>query len=1412
MVKATGIESIVIGLNVDMKGANEKLKKELGATSAMLSRTFAGGATAAFATVTAGAVGAVAALGAAMALTVGASSKFEDSFAGIKKTVNASESEFDQLAVAVRTLATEIPIATSQLNQIGELGGQLGVQTSGLPIFIDTIAKLGVATRLSTETAALSLARLQTIFQLPENEIDNLASSLVDLGNNFAALEDEILSTSLRLAAGAKVAGATVADTLAIATALQAVGVQSQAGGTAMARVFQAITIALQGGQKEMAVFAEITGLGVDGFRDLATENPAEALNVFLRGLSGASDAGRNLVDILEDLGLKQQRTIRALLAVSEAGDLLTETLTTANVAYDLNIALQEEADKRFETAKSQAKLMKNAFTELRIEIGNFFLPALKNLLAGLTGTADAMTDNEKSADGLSNSLKGFVAIVSILTMAFTALAGQLVRIKALATIAGQPFGQMRVVMASLTKGMAGYTLATNLAARATQFLMLHLTPIIGLLTLVTVGFIAYQGAQVKAKRQVEAFTKAEAVRIATVTKLESAQRRLNDAIAAAENEGINPDDSPAVQIAQKQVELTAETLDNLEKIANMRFLNIESFSEDLTMEEADKIVKDFDKIINSRKELSKLLQQEAEESLTFAPAGSTDIIVDFAERFNISVDDAEKIFQGGFNKIKEFLNLAAMADEDALKDGGKLLTEYGMNITAFASRAGLGFTSLTKEQEIFVESQKSLATNMVETSKRTFGAGKQNEEMIASARNMLDEYNVIAEESADLEFIPPEVFEAMPEKAIHVFNVVHGAIDKTNDKIGEVKQSTTDLEQAFQQAAKAVKDFRVEIDDIEPPKVVDIEDLKAGIQMTKDLETVLGSGVVKILEAGFPALALDIARGGIEAENLGQMIAIIQNGIDDTDGSITAMNNGIIAKDSEIQALVDQYANGKQDVVDFLHKQFDLSVDINDIEENREAVQRVFNTMQKESKGEQADYLALTKEVLHSERSIKDAKQEIIDLEEELAAMTEDLVFDNITITNAKRDEVTIAEALAEVNRAITDFGKEGVTTNQEKLTILQMELNLQKMTEKIENKRSKRQEKSLRDKKKEVEFLKLAVEQGVVEQLDLDAAQEELDEMLTPMSKAEKDILTLQKEIAAAELEVAKARKEGLDPSVISAIENYNKALDVTKDREEEIADATEELTRKTEDLQIEQAEVAERYDEILEKYPDFKEKSMEIAEMIGIPQQVMQASLDGMGKSIDAFVEYVDFAKAYRDQALSFGGDASMMDTSTDRQSYKDDKYLSDREEDKKARERALAGTLHTYSPPSITPVSEQQSDKGFFEGIIDNFIQGFGIESFIPFYSGRAYGGNVPVGRASVVGEMGPETIMSTPGGTSVFANKTGAGGSGVNIQNVNLNITGLPADPITARKVAQNIQRELLKLEKEGQAGTGLVNR
>ena len=75
---AAGVPPIVLSLKVDLDSANDKVKKELGSLSQTLGQ-FYQSTGAAVASAIAGAVGAVAALGAAMMLTVGASSKFEDS-------------------------------------------------------------------------------------------------------------------------------------------------------------------------------------------------------------------------------------------------------------------------------------------------------------------------------------------------------------------------------------------------------------------------------------------------------------------------------------------------------------------------------------------------------------------------------------------------------------------------------------------------------------------------------------------------------------------------------------------------------------------------------------------------------------------------------------------------------------------------------------------------------------------------------------------------------------------------------------------------------------------------------------------------------------------------------------------------------------------------------------------------------------------------------------------------------------------------------------------------------------------------------------------------------------------------------------------------------------------------------------
>ena len=170
MTRTAGIKPITIALKVDMDKANEQAIAAANSTTQAVVGAYQRIGALKIGAI-GGVIGALGGVATAMLFGVGAASRFEDSFAGIRKTVEASEGQFQDLQLTIRNMATEIPIATNELNNIGELGGQLGIQTGGLPIFIETIAKIGVATRLSTETAALSLARMKEIFQLPEASI-----------------------------------------------------------------------------------------------------------------------------------------------------------------------------------------------------------------------------------------------------------------------------------------------------------------------------------------------------------------------------------------------------------------------------------------------------------------------------------------------------------------------------------------------------------------------------------------------------------------------------------------------------------------------------------------------------------------------------------------------------------------------------------------------------------------------------------------------------------------------------------------------------------------------------------------------------------------------------------------------------------------------------------------------------------------------------------------------------------------------------------------------------------------------------------------------------------------------------------------------------------------------------------------
>lgn len=343
----------------------------------------------------------------------------ESAFAGVRKTVDATEGEFAKLKQGFIDMSTDmkngVPLATEGLMEIGEAAGQLGIHKEAILGFSEVMAKLGVATNLSGEQAAMSLARLANIIQMPQDQFDRLGSTIVDLGNNLATTEAEIVEMGLRLAGAGNITGMTEAQVLSFAGALSSVGVEAEAGGTAFSRVMLEINNEVMSSGKNLQVFAAVAGMSAQEFSEQWKTNAAGALVAFIEGLGRINQSGENVVPVLEQLGLGEIRVRDALLRAAGAGDLFAKSLEIGSQAWEENNALNKEAEERFKTTAMQLQFLKNNLKMAAAAFGEVLLPAINSVVGGLAPALDGLS-------GLPGPAKKASLAVAALAAAFPPL------------------------------------------------------------------------------------------------------------------------------------------------------------------------------------------------------------------------------------------------------------------------------------------------------------------------------------------------------------------------------------------------------------------------------------------------------------------------------------------------------------------------------------------------------------------------------------------------------------------------------------------------------------------------------------------------------------------------------------------------------------------------------------------------------------------------------------------------------------------------------------------------------------------------------------------------------------------------------------------------------------------------------
>lgn len=350
-----------------------------------------------------------------------ASMDFESAMTGVAKTTDLTDDELSTMSDAIKEMSTEIPATTEELAAIAESAGQLGIHKESLLDFTEIMAMLGTSTNMTADEAATSLSRLANITGMSQEDFDRLGATIVDLGNNLATTEKEIVDMSMRIAGAGAQVGMTEAEIMSFSGALSSVGIEAEAGGSAFSTLISNMSLAVQQGGEELGQFADVAGMSASEFAAAFEEDAAGAIIQFIQGLGNMDSEGRSAIAVLDDMGLSDIRMRDALLRAAGASDVFTNAIQIGNNAWDENTALVNEATKRYATTQSQLTMMQNAYKNLKVAIGDAYTPALQKAYSIGTQALNAVSQFVKENPALVNAITAFVGVLGLVVAALAA-------------------------------------------------------------------------------------------------------------------------------------------------------------------------------------------------------------------------------------------------------------------------------------------------------------------------------------------------------------------------------------------------------------------------------------------------------------------------------------------------------------------------------------------------------------------------------------------------------------------------------------------------------------------------------------------------------------------------------------------------------------------------------------------------------------------------------------------------------------------------------------------------------------------------------------------------------------------------------------------------------------------------------
>ena len=340
--------------------------------------------------------------------------KLSDAQSDVMKTTGMTKIEVDELTKSFGLLQTR----TSRIDLLGiaEQGGRIGIAKDQIGEFVNVMNKASVALGDSftggAEEVANKLGKIKFLFQETKDlnvdeAYNSIGSAINDLGANGTASEANIADFTTRIGSLTDVLKPTIQETLALGTAFEESGIESEVSA-------RAYGIFMKQASTETAKFAKVMGITQGEVEAMINTNPLEFMLKFSEGMKGmnAIDTAKTL----DTLGISADGANKVIGAMGNNTNRFRELIDLSNNSFATGTSLINEYDlKNNNLAATLEKISKTVSGWFSSESFIKWLGASAEWIAKFIGATE---DADGSVTAWKNTLVFIAKVLAIVTAA----------------------------------------------------------------------------------------------------------------------------------------------------------------------------------------------------------------------------------------------------------------------------------------------------------------------------------------------------------------------------------------------------------------------------------------------------------------------------------------------------------------------------------------------------------------------------------------------------------------------------------------------------------------------------------------------------------------------------------------------------------------------------------------------------------------------------------------------------------------------------------------------------------------------------------------------------------------------------------------------------------------------------------